>query len=96
MSCVFAATGHPQDPQKRTPTLNVLNLSADGKELALVQSLDLPEGVCSSDRTACLLLIDEVPLPLASSFFASTPPVHGVLSSSLVVLHRIGDAHDGN
>ena len=41
---VYAATGHPQDPEKRRPTLNVLRLAADGSELRLAQTVELPEG----------------------------------------------------
>ena len=41
---VYAATGHPQDPQKRRPTLHTLRLSADGASLTALQSVSLPEG----------------------------------------------------
>ena len=41
---VYAATGHPQDPEKRRPTLNVLRLAPDGSELRLAQTVELPEG----------------------------------------------------
>ena len=41
---VYAATGHPQDPQKRRPTLHTPRLSADGSSLTALQSVSLPEG----------------------------------------------------
>ena len=63
---VYAATGHPQDPEKRRPTLNVLRLAPDGSELRLAQTVELPEG-------AAMPMFQCVP-PDSNTLYVSPPP----------------------
>ena len=41
---VFAACGHPGDPEERPPTIHVLRLSKDGTALSAASSVELPSG----------------------------------------------------